>query len=138
MKKAILGLLLTALTLFGADLAGKWQGKLVVEGADNDMLVTLNLKQDGASLTGTIMSDQGGAPIELKEAKVEGAKVTFDVPYRGQTFKFALTASGAEMNGSLKGATEDGSPVTGKVTIKKVQSARRGGRGPPHCYTVFV
>lgn len=118
MKKAILLLLLTALTLC-AGVAGKWSGRIVVEGADNDMDVTLTLKEAGSTVSGTIGAPDQSGPIELQQVKVDGDKLTFDVPYRGQIFKFNVKTAAAEMKGTLKGATEDGSPVSGTVTFKK-------------------
>jgi hypothetical protein len=120
MKKFALATVISALILLAADVSGKWKGRIVVEGADNDMDVTMVLNQSSDGLRGTIGSAQeGAAPIVLVNPKLEGDKVTFDVPYRGQTFHFSLTAAGAGISGTLKGATEDGSPVSGTVKFTK-------------------
>ena len=62
-----------ALTVFlwAADISGKWT--MQAQGTD----ITLNLKVDGAKLTGTLENSQMPGAVDIKEGKVEGDNVSF-------------------------------------------------------------
>jgi hypothetical protein len=65
---------LATMVMFGADITGKWVSEATGKGGPQ----TFNLKQDGALLTGTIEGGRGG-PVEIKNGKVDGDKIYFEV-----------------------------------------------------------
>jgi hypothetical protein len=75
MKRFVLAVLATAVFAFGADIDGKWVGKLETPNGSRD--VTLKLKADGAKLTGTMSGRQNDS--EIQDGKIEGENVSFTV-----------------------------------------------------------
>jgi hypothetical protein len=67
-----LAFLLAAFTVWAADVSGKWIANAA--GAE----LTLELKVDGAQVTGTLNNPQAG-PAEIKEGKIEGDAISFHV-----------------------------------------------------------
>jgi hypothetical protein len=91
-----------------ADVNGNWMGSFDFNGTT--MPVTFKLKSSGATLTGTV-EGMGPAPIEIKEGKVDGDSVTFNisVDYQGQTY--TLSYKGKVQAGQINFdfGTSDGS-----------------------------
>jgi hypothetical protein len=98
-------------------------------------IVTLDLKASGATLTGTILQPMGGrgmggggeappapTPVEIKNGKVDGNKISFDVTREGMngptTSKYEGTVTGDSMELSITSDRGNG-PQTQKVTAKK-------------------
>ncbi len=89
-------------------------------------IVTLDLKAAGAALTGTFTAPgRGGAagtPVEIKNGKVDGNKVTFDVttesPMGARTQKFEGTVNGNAMELKITREGQNG-PQTSTVNAKK-------------------
>ena len=106
---ALIGFLaLTVASLTAADVTGKWAGSFAVN--DTKVELTFDLKISGNALTGTV----GGLPtasVEIKDGKIDGAKLTFWVvtDYQGSPVKLVYTGelSGAEIKFTM--GTEDGS-----------------------------
>ena len=73
--------LLSAMTMFGADVSGKWQAE--VEGRDGaKRTMTFDFKADGDKLTGTMSGGMGpaGAPArEISDGKITGDDIAFSV-----------------------------------------------------------
>jgi hypothetical protein len=67
---ALLALLTSA---WAADVTGKWT--LQAQGAD----ITLTFKVDGTTLTGTLDNSQMPGPVEIKDGKVNGDDISFNV-----------------------------------------------------------
>ncbi|OYW12282.1 MAG: hypothetical protein B7X34_02055, partial [Acidobacteriia bacterium 12-62-4] len=66
-----------ALSVFGADLTGKWKGSM--PGRDgNAREISFNFKAEGAKLTGTMMGPMGNE-IEISDGKVDAQDVSFKV-----------------------------------------------------------
>src|SRR5947207_11389654 len=85
--RVTLAILLTALSVFGADVSGKWSGGPFF----------LILKQEGTQLAGT------GGPLESEQysfqsAKVDGNHVTFKIA----SYEADLELQGEEMRGTVK------------------------------------
>jgi hypothetical protein len=59
---------------WGADVTGKWKGPMEGTGAD----VVLDLKADGANVTGT-MSDSEGKPRPITKGSLDGDKISLTV-----------------------------------------------------------
>jgi hypothetical protein len=86
-------LLLAALTVFGADVAGKW--KATVESRNGMRDITFVFQVNEGKLSGTAASDQGEAPITL--GKIEGDKISFTVEKDDFKAVFTGTVAGDEM-----------------------------------------
>ena len=129
-------LLAVALSAMAADaVTGKWTfeqaGRGGGGGGGTPRMVTLDLKADGAKLTGTILQPMGGrggggaapTPVEIKNGKVDGNNISFDVvretPNGAMTQKYEGTVSGAELKLKITRTGQDGSPQTNEVTAKK-------------------
>ena len=63
-----------AMLLSAADVTGKWTGEVEGRGG-NKREITMNLKADGATLTGTVSGRNGDNPIS--DGKVDGDTITF-------------------------------------------------------------
>jgi hypothetical protein len=108
----LLALLASAPRALAADVTGKWKGPMEGTGAD----VVLDLKTDGASVTGTV-SDSEGKPRPITKGSLDGDKIALTVAseYQGNPITLLVTGtvSGDTMN--LKIQTEDGAWGTGAV-----------------------
>ena len=106
---AILAMLCITFAASAADATGKWTAE--VPGRGGNQTITFNLKADGTTLTGTITTMRGDAPIE--EGKVSGDTITFSQSTPGR---------------------DGGPPIkqtyTGKVSADSIDFTRDGGRGP--------
>jgi hypothetical protein len=100
---------------WAVDVTGQWKGPMGGTGAD----VVLDLKVDGASVTGT-MSDSEGKPRPITKGSVDGDKISLTVAseYQGNPITLLVTGtvSGDTMN--LKIQTEDGAWGT-DATVKR-------------------
>ncbi len=139
-KKVLLaGMILLAVSLaaMAADaVTGKWTFEQVGRGGGGGgggtpRVVTLDLKADGTNLTGTVLQPMGGrgggggqapTPIEIKNGKVDGSNISFDVVRETQngtmTQKYEGTVSGTEMKLKITRNGQNG-PQTSEVTAKK-------------------
>ena len=103
--------LLGSLTmLHAADITGKWTA--TQEGRNGPQTITMEFKQAGTALTGSVTGGGGGGggtPMqsEMKEGKVEGDTVTFSVTRMGrngeQTTKWTGKIAGDEISFSREG-----------------------------------
>jgi hypothetical protein len=75
-------LMALAAAALAADITGKWTGEMAGPDGGQGFTLTYNFKQDGAKLTGTVLGP-GGDPLEIKDGKVEGAKLSFTVSFDG-------------------------------------------------------
>jgi len=93
-------LAMTCMVVLGADVSGKWMSEPTGKGGPQ----TFTLKQSGSSLTGTVEGGRGGA-VEIKNGKVGGDNVSFDVEREFQgnamTIKYSGTVSGDTMKLSV-------------------------------------
>jgi len=69
--------------------AGKWVGK------DGDNEIKLEIKVDGSKFTGTIENSQFPGPVEFKDGKIEGNKISFSYVRQmgGQDSKISWTGT---------------------------------------------
>lgn len=88
-----------------AKAAGTWTWTFQRPNGGDAIEVTLKLKQDGDKLTGTI-TGPGGNETEIKDGKVKGDEVSFDVVRErdGNTFttKYLGTLTGDSIKGTAK------------------------------------
>jgi hypothetical protein len=105
---AVLWLGLLAVSALAADISGQWKAEFTLpDGSARQN--TLNFKQDGEKLTGTVASQMGDA--EIRDGKVSGDTVSFYVmrnfggndaklSYSGQVsgseIKFKVSVEGAD------------------------------------------
>jgi len=100
-----------------ADASGTWKGAFDFQG--NTVPLTINLKSDGAKVTGTV-EGLPTTPAEIHDGTLTGDTVTFWVnsDYEGQTYKLVYKGKVAADQISFDFGTEDGSWST-PLTVKK-------------------
>jgi hypothetical protein len=122
MKSLICALALSALSLFGADVTGKWSGTFEVshDGEKRSAGALMVLKQEGGKITGTV-GPTAEQQFPIKTGTIEGSKVQLEVvPDQGPALvKFDLTLDGDDhMAGDLSGEGGEGT-LTGKIDVKR-------------------
>lgn len=118
MRKITITALLFAMCAMAGEVSGKWSGTLDVDGGEGSKPAFIVLNQDGSKLTGS------GGPDEseqhpIQNGKVEGDRLTFEVPAGKGTFVFDLRISGDEIKGDLQ-VKSDNETKTAKVSLKRV------------------
>jgi len=103
--------------LYAADISGKW-----TDAADHPQW-TFNFKSDGATLTGSMLS-QEGKELPIKDGKVEGDSITFtvDSEWQGQPVKLVMKGKIAGDTIQLRLDTADGAWGT-DVTLKRAPTS---------------
>ena len=102
LRRALLtfGLIITCAALAGAaDIDGKWEG--AVQTPDGDLLLTFDFKTDGDALSGTVDSVMGVVP--LKNGRVNGDVLTFDVELEAMTVSHEARVNGDEITIKARG-----------------------------------
>lgn len=118
MKTLVLSALvgIFAAAAWAADVTGKWVAQ--VPGRNGNQEMTMNLKQDGSALTGTISGGRGDQTIS--DGKVEGDNVSFVINVEFQGNKIAQNYKGTVSGSEIKFTREvagRGNPV--EFTAKK-------------------
>jgi hypothetical protein len=116
MPRIAIALMIVAACVMAGEVSGKWSGQFTGE-EGVAMPLYMILTQDGNKLTGS------GGPNEseqhpMQNGKIEGDRLTFEVPAGKGTFVFDLKITGDEAKGNvqLKGENETRSA---KVTLKR-------------------
>ena len=120
MKKALWILPCLALLMSGADFSGKWSGTIDVEDAGSSTDVQVELVQKADTITGKIGRTGGGDEGVIRNGKVDGQKISFEVvsSETSSPFKFTLTLVNDHLEGEMKGSVEDGE-IVGKVKLTR-------------------
>ncbi len=120
MKKAFWLLPCLALVMSGADVSGKWSGTIDVEDAGSSTEVQVELVQKADTLSGKIGRTGGGDEGEIRNGKVDGQKVSFEVvsSETNTPFKFTLTLVNDHLEGEMKGSMDQGE-IVGKVKLTR-------------------
>jgi hypothetical protein len=109
-------LALSAVSLFAADVNGKWTAEY--EGRNGKMTQTFNLKTEGDKLTGTVTSPRG--ENQISDGKVTGDQVTFNVKVEmgGETrvMKYTGKVEGNEIKFSVEGGQRSREYVAKRAT----------------------
>ena len=123
-------LLIASFALMAADVSGKWTYEGPGRGGNPGRPVTITLKVDGATLTGTVPAGgRGGGdnpppPIDITDGKVDGNNSSFTVKreFNGNSMviKYEGVVSGDEMKLKITRPGQDGTPVTYDVVAKRV------------------
>jgi len=116
---------LFALTMFGADVSGKWSGSIeVADPSTGDKIntpVKVVFDQKDSTVSGKIGRTEDDQTEDIHNGKLDGNKLTFDVqpPEATSAMKFQLVLVAADrIEGEMKGAVDVGN-VSGKVTLQK-------------------
>jgi hypothetical protein len=111
---------LLAVAAWAADVTGKWTAE--VQGRQGTQTVTMNLKADGAALTGSFQGARGGA-VDISDGKVDGDKISFSITreFQGNSIKILYqgTAAGDEIK--FKSHPEQAPDRVTEFTAKKAQ-----------------
>jgi hypothetical protein len=120
MKKVLWLLPCMALVLSGADVSGKWSGSIDIEDSGNTTPVQVELVQKSDQLTGKMGRQGGGDEGTIRNGKVEGTKIFFEVVSAQNTspFKFTLTLVNGTLEGEMKGSVDEGE-IVGKVKLNR-------------------
>lgn len=121
MKSLFLVLLLGALPLGASDVSGKWSGTFEAvtdDGNARSEPLLLILKQEGDKLTGSGGPNEG-EQHPMRNGKVAGDKVTFEVARERGSIFFDLTVTADQIKGDMKRVRED-REQTAKVSLKRV------------------
>jgi hypothetical protein len=103
-------LLLAALSLGAADVAGKWTGTVEIPGGT--FQVTLTLEQKADEISGTIATQSDGYPIQ--KGKISGSRLTFEVP-ADQVYVVECTVE----KDSLAGDVKPSGGGAGKISVTR-------------------
>ena len=122
--KWILPITLLALAAHAADIAGKWSGIIEVDdsGGKIETPVDLYLEQKGGALTGKIGRRNDPESVEIRNARLEGDKVTFESSSTeaSASMTFSLTVQGERMQGEMRGVAQ-GNEIVAKVSFSRVK-----------------
>jgi hypothetical protein len=119
MRTLLLAVAFAALPLAATDVSGKWSGRFVdTQDESKSEPVFMILKQDGIHLSGS------GGPNEdeqhpMQNGKVEGDKLTFEIPTGKGTISFDLKATDNEIKGEMKRTRADRTE-TARLSLKRV------------------
>jgi hypothetical protein len=117
--------LVASIALMAADVSGKWTFEQ--QGRNGSQTVTLNLKADGGTLTGTVsggMGRGGNAEQEISDGKVDGNNISFAVKREFNGNTMVITYKGTVDGDTIKldvtrPGRGGGDPVTTSVTAKR-------------------
>ena len=115
---AALVMTLGAAKAMAADVTGSWTTQMQTQDG-NMTTIIFNFKQDGAKLTGTV-EGPGGQALEVKDGKVDGDKLTFDVSFNGLTIHHNCTVAGETIKMSTK--TDGGDFPAMELTLTRVKA----------------
>jgi len=120
-------LLVVAFVAMAADVTGKWVYEQPGRGGGNPTQVTLNLKANGTTLTGSMVRPgRGGDPMEsaISEGKIDGDNISFKVTMQmggnPMTTEYTGTVSGNELKLKITRPGRDGAPTVTEATAKRL------------------
>ena len=109
--------LLFATPAFAADVDRKWAGSMSTPGGD--FTVGFSFKADGPALSGTTTGPDG-AEIPIKNGKVEGGNISFDVTLDFGGMPFTIYYKGVVSSGQIK-IVADAMGMPFEFVLKKAQ-----------------
>lgn len=120
----ILPITLLALTASAANVAGKWSGIIEIDdsGGKIETPVELYLEQKAGTLSGKIGRSNNLETVDIRNAKVEGDKLTFESSSAeaSASMTFTLTIHGERMQGEMRGVAQ-GNEIVAKVSFSRVK-----------------
>lgn len=111
----VLGMLVLAAPAFAADVDGKWTGS--IDTPNGAVTVGFTFKADGSTLTGSTTSPDGGA-VPIKNGKIDGNKISFDVDLDFGGMAFTLSYTGVVSPDQIK-LTADFMGMPFEFVVKK-------------------
>jgi hypothetical protein len=111
------GLLLLTVSVFAADVDGKWAGMMATP--MGDIPIGFTLKADGATLTGSTTGPDG-AEVPIKDGKIDGANISFSVTFDFGGMPFTLTYKGVVSADTIK-FNGDAGGMPFEVVVKKAK-----------------
>lgn len=117
---ALLIALGTAVTAHAADVTGAWTAEMSM-GDGNNMQMQFTFKQDGATVTGTVLGPQGDA-VPISDGKVDGDKLSFKVSFNGMVISHDGTISADGDQIKLSSKAEGGEFPPMELTLKRVKA----------------
>jgi hypothetical protein len=120
MKKAFLLLPFLVFALSASDVSGKWSGTIDIEDAGSTIPIQVELVQKSDVVSGKVGRTGQGEEGTIRNGKVDGAKISFEVvsSETSGAFKWTLTLVNDQMEGEMKGSTDDGE-IVGKVKLSR-------------------
>ena len=131
-------LFVVAFVALAADVSGKWTYQQPGFNGGDPIAITITLKADGATLTGTVPPQMGGrggggggtppADSAITNGKIDGDKVYFEVSRQGRggnttTTKYEGTVSGDELKLKItRPGRGGGDPMVTDVVAKREKS----------------
>jgi hypothetical protein len=119
-------LLVASFALMAADVSGKWTYEQAGRNGGAGRPVTITLKADGSTLTGTMPAGgRGGAgdPIAISDGKIDGNNVSFSVKreMNGNSIvtKYEGVLTGDELKLKITRPGQDGTPMVTDVVAKR-------------------
>jgi hypothetical protein len=119
-------LLVASFALMAADVSGKWTFEQPGRGGNPGRPVTITLKAEGATLTGSMPAGGrggNGEPIAISDGKVDGNNISFTVKreMNGNTMvtKYDGTLAGEELKLKITRTGQNGTPQTSEVVAKR-------------------
>ena len=122
-------LLIASFALMAADVSGKWTYEGPGRGGNPGRPVTIILKADGATLTGTVPAggrpggDTPPPPVDITDGKVDGNNISFTVKreFNGNSMviKYEGVLNGDELKLKITRNGQDGTPMTNEVVAKR-------------------
>jgi hypothetical protein len=108
----VMGILLLSSFALAADIDGKWSGEITGAG----MQIEFKFKAEGKTLTGFHIIS--GTETPIKEGKIDGDKISFNVTVEGMgTFEHKGTVSGDQ----IKMTYDNKTGTTGDIVVKKAK-----------------
>lgn len=122
MKKAFLLLPFLAFALSASDVSGKWSGTLDIEDAGSTIPIQAELVQKSDVVSGKVGRQGTGDEGNIRNGKVDGTKVSFEVvsTETSGVFKWTLTLVNDQLEGEMKGSADEGE-IVGKVKLSRAK-----------------
>lgn len=125
--KSVVLVPLFALAMYGADVTGKWTGKIEVTDPSGENKISTPVKaefqQNATAVSGKIGRAEDPQIEPIRNARMEDKHLVFEVQSAEATtpFKFSLVlVSDDDIEGEMKGVLDDGN-ISGKVVLHKVK-----------------
>jgi hypothetical protein len=112
MRNVLLTVFRLSASLVAADMSGKWSGS-VVSGGGQPQSIYVILKLDGNQLTGSA-GPSASEQNPMQKGKVQGDRLTFEVPTGKGTFVFDLKMEEDQISGDLEFRSPE---QTGKARV---------------------
>ena len=125
---AALVMTLGTVSVRAADVTGTWSAEMKTPDGQSFPL-SFTFKQDGVTLTGTVLGPQGD-PTAISNGKIDGNAFSFDVSFNGMTIRHNCTVtSDDEIKMTTKSDSGDFPGM--ELTLKRVKPAAPAAPGGP-------